>query len=74
MTNDRHLRRTVMSALITIKFSRYQLMLLRDISYDELNSLDKVDCDYPEEEESKLNNQLHLQEICDKIDSVLRDR
>ena len=49
-------------------------MLLRDISYDELNSLDKVDCDYPEEEESKLNNQLHLQEICDKIDSVLRDR
>lgn len=63
-----------MSSLITIKLSRYQLMLLRDISHDELNALDYVDCDYPEEVEARDNSQAHLQEICDKIDSVLRDR
>ena len=63
-----------MSSLITIKLNRYQLMLLRDISYDEMNALDKVDCDYPEETENRDNNQAHLQEICDKIDKVLVDR
>lgn len=63
-----------MSSLLTIKLSRYQLMLVRDLAYDEMRALDRLDWESYQEEQAIKNNTLHLQEVADKIDKVLKDR